>query len=686
MRIHVALQLALTGMMLVPASTATASKTPAEQTQAQIVRLSLVDGDVRIARDEQQGQAKNADWEKAITGLPLESGFSLATGTGRAVIEFQDASTLYLGENSVLVLNDLTVTGNTPNTEVALLSGTATLHVHPVTDKEQFVLRAPTDTLVIKFPDHSDLRVTAYMDAIALTPLNAEIMIPGKTDGPSPAGKTLYYRTGKPVTIADKGDEAALADWDKWVAERYEQRVAAYAAVMQNSGIKTLVPGLDSLQGKGRFVDCGQYGKCWEPPQPTAEEIKAAEQQKASTPDNANGAPAASALTASATDPDSGSAGSSSTQPTVIRKTSLAPAGGSPTGSGSMLAFNSYFPCGPDSYYYRMMMYRNGGMMPMAGMMPMGAYGGMYDPWSWAVCHTGSWLFQDNRYLWVPGSGSQINYQPPVQWVKSGGREGYVPIHPRDISGQMPVNLQNGMIASRGKNSMDAGSPIKIDNVGSTKIMNSPPHAYRDGYSISLARSDSPRMAGRILGAEGGPKAMPGNSRSVGISFDHESRSFMVARPVGGGKSMRTENEPVGSFLARSGVGGFGGPMSYHPGDGPAGMRRGNDSAVNGGAAMNGGRSGEFRGGAVFNGGAPRGGAAGEGRMYGGYNGGPGGAGAAPTASGGFNGGGGYNGGGGAPGGGHPGGGGGNFGGGPAAGGGGAHSSGGPVSAQPSNH
>src|SRR5665213_4054820 len=113
MRNRLAFQLALTAMLVLPATAFAANTTTAPPvTRGQIVRLSLVEGDVRIARDEQQGQAKNADWEKAISGLPLESGFSLATGDGRAVIELQDASTLYMGPNSVLVMNDLTTTGN----------------------------------------------------------------------------------------------------------------------------------------------------------------------------------------------------------------------------------------------------------------------------------------------------------------------------------------------------------------------------------------------------------------------------------------------------------------------------------------------------------------------------------------------------------------------------------------------
>jgi hypothetical protein len=670
MRNRLAFQLALAGMLLLPASTFPASKTAAEPTtEAQIVRLSLVDGDVRIARDQQQGQARNADWEKAVSGLPLESGFSLATGDGRAVIELQDASTLYLGPNSVLVLNDLTTTGNTPNTEVALLSGTITLHVHPVVAGEQFVLRAPTDTMIVKYPDNNDFRVSAYMDALALTALRGATVVPGNSGGQvAPAGQTLYYRAGKQVTVADKGDEAALADWDKWVADRYAQRVAAYSSVMKESGLKTLVPGLESLQGKGKFVDCGEYGKCWEPPAPTEAELQASGHAQANT----SGAAAGSALTASTEQPDSTS-GSSSTNPVIIRKTSTAL---SPANSGTSMAFDSYFPCGPDSYYYRTMMYQYGGMMPMGAYGGMAAYGGMYDPmmWSWTVCHTGSWLFQDNRYLWVPGS--QIQYQPPVQWVKWGGKQGYVPIHPRDIAGQTPVNLQNGIIA-RGKNSLTA-SPIRIDNTSSVKLLNSPPRAFRDGYSISLARSDSPHMTGRILGA-GGPKSLvPSNVRSVPISFDHGSRSFMVATPSG----TKTISEPVGSFLVRSGVGGFGGPVGYHPGA-SAGMH-GNEGAINGGAAMNGGRSGEFRGGAVFNGGAGQRGGGGD--MNGGYGGGPH-MGGAPSNSGGSNMGGGGGGGASSGGGGGHFGGGGNMGGGAGGGGsmGGGHAGGSSPAPAPSH-
>jgi FecR protein len=124
-----------------PADTATASppKTSSSaaspqippQTYDQIVRLSLVEGDVRIARGKDGEHATGGAWGQAAAGIPIEAGFSLVTGKGRAEIELEDASTVYLGENSVLVFSELIATGGIPRTDVTLVSGTATLNVRP---------------------------------------------------------------------------------------------------------------------------------------------------------------------------------------------------------------------------------------------------------------------------------------------------------------------------------------------------------------------------------------------------------------------------------------------------------------------------------------------------------------------------------------------------------------------------
>jgi hypothetical protein len=121
---------------------------------------------VRIARGEDKGEA----WEKVSAGLPLETGFNLVTGTGRAEIEFEDASTAYLGEDSVLAFNDLSATNGVPHTELALLSGTLTLHLQPTSLDEWYDVKTPTDNIALRYPSKNFLRINSYLDAMSVTP------------------------------------------------------------------------------------------------------------------------------------------------------------------------------------------------------------------------------------------------------------------------------------------------------------------------------------------------------------------------------------------------------------------------------------------------------------------------------------------------------------------------------------
>ncbi len=177
MKTHLALSLALAGTvsLVSPQIFATSKPDPA-QTLPQIVRITYLEGDVRISRGREGGAPKDVDWEMAVSGLPLQAGFTVATDDGRVEIELEDSSTLYLAPNSVLIFNALDSTANVPHTEVALLSGTVTLGVHPDIKGDSFILRTPTDTLSAAYGQKSDLRVTAYIDAIGITPLQSGLI------------------------------------------------------------------------------------------------------------------------------------------------------------------------------------------------------------------------------------------------------------------------------------------------------------------------------------------------------------------------------------------------------------------------------------------------------------------------------------------------------------------------------
>ena len=124
---------------------------------------------MRIARGDEKEKPAGATWEKAVANLPLETGFSLVTGTGRAEIEFEDASTLYLGENSVLTFNDLHTTSGVPYTDIGLLSGNRIAECATNIAGEKFFLRTPTESFLSQYPDTWISRVSSYLDGTAHT-------------------------------------------------------------------------------------------------------------------------------------------------------------------------------------------------------------------------------------------------------------------------------------------------------------------------------------------------------------------------------------------------------------------------------------------------------------------------------------------------------------------------------------
>ena len=283
MKTHLAYSLVLASIVGLVSPQAFAKSEPdLAQTVPQIVRITYLEGDVRVSRGREGGAPKNVDWEKAVADLPLQAGFTLATDNGRAAIELEDSSTLYLAPNSVLIFNALDSTADVPHTELALLSGTVTLNVVPNVKGDTFILRTPTDTMVTTYGQKSDLRVTAYMDAIGITPLETGLIRTSKnTTQVVRPGHTDYFRSGAHIDYADPNGENAFAAWDKWVAGRVTERNQAIALMLKETGLKEPIPGLAQMAGQGKFVDCPGYGKCWQPPARSASPLQTAGQPSA---------------------------------------------------------------------------------------------------------------------------------------------------------------------------------------------------------------------------------------------------------------------------------------------------------------------------------------------------------------------------------------------------------------------
>ena len=226
---------------------------------------------MRVSRGAEGGAPKDVDWEKAVADLPLQAGFTLATGDGRAEIEFEDSSTLYLAPNSVLLFNTLDSTADVPHTELALLSGTVSLAVVPNVKGDTFILRTPTDTMVTTYGQKSDLRITAYMDAIAITPLRSGLIRTSKdTMQVARPGHTDYFRSGERIDYADPNGETPSPTGTSGSPPAPPNAIRPSAPCSRKPASKQPVPGLAQMAGQGKWVDCPGYGKCWQPPAPTA--------------------------------------------------------------------------------------------------------------------------------------------------------------------------------------------------------------------------------------------------------------------------------------------------------------------------------------------------------------------------------------------------------------------------------
>ena len=557
-----------------------------DATYAQIVRISYVEGDVRIARGEQNEKTAGEPWEQAVADLPLETGFSLVTGNGRAEIELEDASTIYLGENSVLTFNDLHTTSGIPYTGVALLSGTLSLAIRPYIAGEKLVVNTPTDSVVVKYPLRAFLRVNSYIDGTRLTSQASEgLHLPELAPKQTGKVQTMTLRDGHVLEATAPDDPGAFAEFDKWVADRVAQRAAAMADVMKAAGLTAPIPGLADMQAHGTFFACAPYGTCWQP---------------ASSDDE---------LQAAGRSPDSGRAFAGGWRqsaqimqanfiPHGVGAAQLAPMGSpGPLDAGYVDAFS---PCFPSALRYRVQ------KDPVTGKAKLinTGLGGRALPWGWAVCHAGGFVHRRHHYVWCVGE--KRHHLGAVHWVKSEHKVGFVPIHPYDVKGRPPVNGKEEVYAVNNKNGLSV-ERIKFDPGHPIAVLKSPPREFRATYLRPLPPASAPRMEAHAmkesLSANKGTTVRP---VGVPLRFDTKSQSFMMSKEVMHGGKTVTVSAPVsnrgGTLQARGGsfAGGHGssGESSAHGGGGSGGGSHsssgsgGSSGGSHGGGSSGGGSSG----------------------------------------------------------------------------------------------
>ena len=624
-----------------PLATAAGAQAKTE-TYPQIVRLSYVQGDVRFSRGDGRHPDLTKLWEQAEVNVPILKGYALSTGNGRAEIEFEYGSIVYLAENSLLLFKTLTTKDGVPSTEVELVTGSASISYHPI-PKEVFDLNTPSEQMQLAEPVL--VRIDSYLDGAAVT-------IHG--DG---WDKVALAHLGSIISnqrVApgqpESDHSSTPADWDGWVSARVRERQADTAAALKASGLTSFIPGLTDLYTGGTFFACPPFGTCWEPnvlPDAnggaasthagTASSITSATPSNAATPASQPVGPVAEALPAvpsaasptetgatiqPVTAPSNANATTAATQvvgaqvapeqPSVQRSTTALAQTAQKTASNSgtapapptnpkLIYRTEYYPPPECSYYQLRVVTATDSITRKRTVVEKTEVPSAGVGWPWALCHSGAWVH-------LPRHGTQYTFvvrrkrhHPPVVWVHTAQSEGYVPKHPSDVKGKPPLNLKYGIfVAQKGSDGQEPNfEHIAFASAEKCKVLSQAPRELRDVKYPQLAAAERPEIHARLVASSFGAKTTPApgtKSTSAPITYDYKSRRFLQAgvpttgrtgRPLAvGGLSARGGYTPSGGRGGSGGgIGGTGGGGGRVAGGGGRGGGGGTSAGGSGGGA-----------------------------------------------------------------------------------------------------
>ena len=208
----------------------------ADNSHARIVRLSLIQGDVRFApsfHDDPLTDA-NAGWQSAPLNLPIRQGYVVATDNGRAEVEFENGAMAFLGANTVVEFYDLSLRDGDRITRLVLRQGTSTFYVNP-SNSDYFSVTGGDFT--VEAAGRTTFRLDNFDDGstVSIERGRANVLRNNKST-PLDKGQSLSVHVGDSAE-AVIGRAADADDFDRWVSGRVDSVVTAtnYSSQYVNS-------------------------------------------------------------------------------------------------------------------------------------------------------------------------------------------------------------------------------------------------------------------------------------------------------------------------------------------------------------------------------------------------------------------------------------------------------------------
>src|SRR5215472_17770859 len=521
------------------------------------VYLASVQGDVRVSRGKDHRPDLNQPWEQALAGDLIQEGCALATGNGRAEIEIENGSTVYLAENSLLLFRELTERDGHIVSSLSLVTGTSTFFLRPVANESYFI-KTPTDRLTIEPPEGFFARVEAFLDGTAITPQGEQgetLQRRGRQDFPFKKGQTLILQGGvvdqlsgtegsnagavlaggpqmssvdswhlilgglpdfqlpsmspsvnqnsEMLSSLGNGQSSRAREWDVWVLGRQARRRAVTSAGLKASGLSSPIPGLADLYEHGTFFTCEPYGTCWEPAGPAEEQ-----------------------------DPESQSAAPDTQSPTQAQ--------GNPPFQPQSVQWEELVQgwCSPPTLRTITRVAHTPEELQKLERRKAAAQRVRYSPGTNSFsCENGYWIPYRHHYARVvtpqvprhcEGAKCKPIHAPRPVWVRLGNRIGFVPAHPHDVKGKPPVNLKEGVFIPHSK----LGERTERVAVGPSQklsLLDKAPREFRGEFNQAL-RVAAPEIHAHLVDETARERSGSLSAHTAPpITYDYKSQHFLMA-------------------------------------------------------------------------------------------------------------------------------------------------------------
>jgi hypothetical protein len=254
----------LSFVILLLISMAVPSLASADSGHARIVRLSFVQGDVRFLREFHEDSLTDpkAVWETAPLNLPIREGNALATGNGRAEVEFENGAMAFLAANTVIEFYDLSLRDGSRITRIVLRQGSASFSDHSV-NGDYFSVTG--GDFSVEVTERATFRLENFDDGSTVSVVNGHVnVVQNDKSTPLEKGQSLTANAQDPGNqVVAKA--SVTDDFDRWVAGRVQSEQVATAQLQPAANYNgSYVSGYSDLFTFGSWMTVNG-ANCWRP-------------------------------------------------------------------------------------------------------------------------------------------------------------------------------------------------------------------------------------------------------------------------------------------------------------------------------------------------------------------------------------------------------------------------------------